>query len=179
MGEERWRRVEGWPYSVSDQGRVRNDRTGKVLSPATNHSGYQRVSLCKSGERKNVFVHRLVLTAFYRPPRENEQTNHINADKADNRLDNLEWVTFEDNVGHALEAGLYDEHAESARGQKAPASKLTPPDILEIRRRYEGEETQYELADAFGVDQRTISRIVRGEQWGHIKEQGDSCEPDQ
>lgn len=101
--KEQWRDVEGYEgmYQVSDLGRVRSLKFGKVrvLSPSKNKYGYLCVGLSKENKRKTVKVHRLVAVAFI-PNSDESKTiiNHINEDKTDNRVENLEWCTAQYNV---------------------------------------------------------------------------------
>lgn len=123
--EEIWKDVVGYEgiYQVSNFGGVRScDRTiyykrGKPSSPyktvkgreITQHisnTGYYNVKLCNGGDRKYFFVHRLVATAFI-PNKENKpQINHIDGNRLNNHVNNLEWVTMSENVLHAYNTGL-------------------------------------------------------------------------
>ena len=94
-------------YSGSSLGRVRNDRTGRILKPGLDTSGYKYVILNFNGQKKNIKVHRLVLRCFNQVENFNELTvNHKDGNRLNNRLDNLEWMTFEENIYHAAENGL-------------------------------------------------------------------------
>lgn len=80
-------------YEVSSLGRVRNIVTGRILKPKVSRVGYERVTLCNKGYKKNISIHRLVALAFI-PNTENKPTvNHKNEVKSDNRVENLEWAT--------------------------------------------------------------------------------------
>lgn len=89
-------------YEVSDNGEVRNKRTGHVMRAYPNNRGYLKVPLMDSGSQKSVFVHRLVAKAFVSndDPIKKTQVNHLNEDKTDNRATNLEWVTPSENVNY-------------------------------------------------------------------------------
>lgn len=102
MTNEIWKTVKDYEnYEVSNLGNVRSKKTGKILRPAPQQSGYLLVCLCKNGKGKTFPVHRLVLQTF-EPIDDNDylEANHINYNKLDNRLENLEWVTHSANVLH-------------------------------------------------------------------------------
>lgn len=101
MLNEVWRDVAGYEglYEVSSRGRVRGLKRGNVLKPALS-GGYLFVVLCKEGKRKDVYVHRLVATAFCPRDTEDTEVNHLNEIKTDNRADNLEWCTRLENIQH-------------------------------------------------------------------------------
>ena len=103
LNKEEWRDVDGYDgmYQVSDFGRVRSLKFGKVrvLRASKIGSGYLGVNLCKDNKTNNVYIHRLVAQAFI-PNDDNSKTiiNHINEDKTDNRVDNLEWCDYRYNL---------------------------------------------------------------------------------
>ena len=99
---EKWKPIENYEgYEVSSYGRVRSSR---ILSQYTGSWGYCVVNL--KGDVK--LVHRLVAEAFLPNPDEKRQVNHINGDKLDNLLENLEWATPSQNIQHAVDNGLND-----------------------------------------------------------------------
>ena len=97
--EEQWRVIEGYEnYMVSNMGNVWSITNKKRLSPIDNGNGYMRVNLCSHGERRCIFIHRLVVQAFIGEIGEGLEVNHINHDTTDNRLTNLEIVTHTKNL---------------------------------------------------------------------------------
>lgn len=102
---ETWKSIAGYErlYEVSDKGLVRSLKCGKkkILSPGQNGRGYLYVQLCKDGIRKNMFVHRLVASAFIPNPLNLETVNHKNEDKHNNNVSNLEWMSRTDNIAYS------------------------------------------------------------------------------
>lgn len=99
-----WKLIEGFggTYSVSNYGEVRNNRTGKLMKPRKNEKGYLRISLTTNGKQKCMRVHRLVAQAFIPNPENKPEVNHIDFDKENNCVNNLEWVTGKENTNHSL-----------------------------------------------------------------------------
>jgi hypothetical protein len=102
---ETWRSVDGWPYEVSDMGRVWSEpkahkHGGKILTPYTNQGGiYLVVDLRRDGDRWQRLVHRLVMEVHNpSPDAEDLEINHIDADPTNNKLSNLEWTEPDDNL---------------------------------------------------------------------------------
>lgn len=98
---ERWSEIEGFsPYEVSNIGRVRG-RNG-VMKPVPLKNGYLTVILRKGGKSYCKYIHRLVASAFLPTADKRLQINHRDKNKANNRVDNLEWCTAEYNVSYSL-----------------------------------------------------------------------------
>lgn len=120
---EIWLPVRGYEglYEVSDKGRVRSlDRKviystgrevlhrGRILKDTAGKAGYPQVVLTKDKEKKNYSVHRLVAEAFIPNPENKEQVNHIDRNKENNNISNLEWVTHQENADHAVASGYHN-----------------------------------------------------------------------
>lgn len=89
---ETWRSIPGYDgYSVSDQGRVRNDSTGRVLTPWP-HRRVHPYWKVKIGHHNSLYIHRAVLLAFVGEPPPGYDAAHLNDDPSDNRLVNLRWL---------------------------------------------------------------------------------------
>lgn len=102
MNTEIWKQIDGFPnYYISSEGRVKN-ANDRILKPYVNHKGYLKVGLLQDGIRHKKRVHRLVAQAFIPNVNNLPEVNHRNLDKQDNRVDNLEWVTDEENRQHYL-----------------------------------------------------------------------------
>lgn len=105
MKQEIWKDVVGYEglYQVSNFGRVR-----KIEPVIIGQGGsrYKSVWLKKNNEKNFCSVHRLVAQAFIPNPENKKTVNHINGIKSDNRVDNLEWATYSENIKHALNNNL-------------------------------------------------------------------------
>lgn len=174
MNEE-WREIPEWPdYAVSNQGHVMRTtapkrgraRAGDILKPRIPGGGqYPAVALTCDGVKTNWYVHRLVLHVFAGPCPDGMEVNHIDGNKLNARLENLEYVTRSENQLHAFRAGLNSR--EGARNQKAI---LTESDVLTIRAEYTGAYGQCaKLARRYGVSHAAIQDIIHGRNWGHLK----------
>ena len=112
---EVWKDIEGYEglYMISSYGQVKSlDRFAIRKDGRKNHypesvryghadqKGYLHVTLCKNGVQKTHLVHRLVAETFIPNPGNLPQVNHINEDKADNRVENLEWTSCIENIHH-------------------------------------------------------------------------------
>lgn len=118
---EEWRDIVGFDgkYQISSLGNVRNIKTMKQLKSSKTQSGYCDVKLYDRNQRKNVHfrVHRLVATAFIDNPECKRTVNHIDGDKNNNTVSNLEWATHKENLRHAHDTGLIvasDKQRQSA-----------------------------------------------------------------
>lgn len=90
--------IEAPGYWISDTGAIQN-RFGKLLRGITYPNGYKGIRFTRGG--KTYLIHRLVLSAFVRPPKVKETANHKNGVRSDNRVENLEWVSHSNNIKHA------------------------------------------------------------------------------
>lgn len=106
MKEEIWKPVVGYEglYEVSNLGKVKNNK--KIISSVDDGNGYLRLHLSKEGKVKSFRVHRLVAEAFIENPYGLPKVNHIDGNKKNNVVDNLEWCTQAENVEHAYSSGL-------------------------------------------------------------------------
>ena len=113
---EVWKDVVGFEglYQVSNFGRVKSlakkagksSRDERIKTPIICCSGYAKVNTCKNNDQKQISIHRLVAEAFIPNPENKPCVNHIDGNKLNNHVDNLEWCTQKENVQHAIEHGL-------------------------------------------------------------------------
>ncbi len=96
-----WLKIKGFNnYSVSSDGSVRNDNNLRLLRPTTNSRGYLYVVLSNNGKTTTKKVHRLVAETFIDNPDNKPQVNHIDGNKQNNNVSNLEWTTAQENTNH-------------------------------------------------------------------------------
>jgi hypothetical protein len=112
MASEIWRTVEEFPeYEVSNLGRVKSlnyngTKQAVVLKPVKQKKGYLKIGLYKNKKYYSRQIHRLVATAFIDNPDKLPQVNHIDGDKNNNSVYNLEWCNNRYNQLHAINNGL-------------------------------------------------------------------------
>ena len=118
---EIWKSIADYEglYEVSNKGNVRSIRRNAVLNQTTGvKNGYRYVGLYKDGKNKKALVHRLVASAFIDNPMGKKTVNHIDGNKGNNAIDNLEWATHSENHRHAFATGLKvasEKQREAAR----------------------------------------------------------------
>ena len=124
---EMWKNIAGYEkYQVSNHGRVRSidyNHTGQIreLAQNCNRGGYMYVNLYNQGKRKTHMIHRLVAEAFLENPEQLPVINHIDCDKRNNHVSNLEFCTISHNTKHAYDNGLIN--TEESRRKAAEANR--------------------------------------------------------
>ena len=175
--EERWSPAvgyEGW-YEVSDKGNLKRVRfvntalQGKILGGYFDKDGYREACVSVNGKTHKVKIHRLVMAAFVGPCPDGKQVNHIDGDKANNLLENLEYVTPLENMCHAYDTGLLIRPI----GEKHWNSKLKEKEVLEIKQLLVDGWAQTSIARKFNVSIGAIYGIATGKTWSHLKEPDD------
>lgn len=146
-------------YAVTSDGRIYGYKRNHYLKLQTQWAGYKIITL--SGKTRA--VHRIVAESFMEPaPTPKHEINHIDGDKNNNSVTNLEWLTRKDNILHGYRIGII----KSRRGEKSSHPKLTDEQVIAIR----GVEgvSKASLARKYGVDASTISLIIHRKRWTHI-----------
>jgi len=168
---EKWKNITGYNnYYVSTEGRVKskNDKGNwgneRILKIIERKSGYCVVNLYSYSDgnkkMKQCRVHKLVAKAFIPNPKNKPLINHIDGDKTNNSVNNLEWVTHSENMNHSYKNGFHNQPS----GQKT--TKLTPKEVKEIRNRYKKEDiSQYNLSIEYNVCESTIRNVVNRNSW--------------
>lgn len=175
MKQEIWKPVDGFDgkLEVSDRGRARrrlptNSIVMYGLSPKS--SGYVAFEVRLRGTDKYVLLHRAVLLAFVGPCPKGFQCDHINGNKQDNRLENLEWVTCKENNRRK---NIRHAGAPWARGELHGHSRLNDTKVRIARACYRMQLKRgwiRILADAWDVWHPCVGRAASGEAWKHVGE---------
>ena len=101
-------------YAVNELGEVYSLRKNRTISPKVNHDGYLRVQLWSANQCEFVAIHRLIAETFLPNPDNKPFVNHIDGDKANNTVENLEWCTQKENIAHAWKNGLSHRHLNTS-----------------------------------------------------------------
>lgn len=172
--EEIWKDIPGYEgyYQASNLGRIKSiDRITTAVSSwndvvinrhykgiikkiTLKSIGYQQVTLAKEGKHKRELVHRIVALAFIDNPLNKPEINHIDGNKSNNAVDNLEWATSSENQIHA------NDVLGCQVGEKHPLSKFKNIEIPEIIKEYSTVKNYKKIADKYSVYPSTIRRIV-------------------
>jgi len=179
--KEIWKAAVGLEgrYEISSIGRLRSlDRStyskkskitynykGRMIKTGLNRKGYYSVSLRKNDKSFTAIIHRLVAIAFIKNPSNKEQVNHIDGNKINNKVENLEWCTNTENIRHAFRTGLFDNRIGSRCGN----SKLNEKQVLEIFEMIKAKKIIYkDIAKKFNVSTAAIALIAMGRNWSHL-----------
>lgn len=167
MPNEIWKPVNGYEghYEISNKGRIKSvqrtikstsgDRVllSKIKPVFIGPHGYMFAHLRKDKKARTIPVHRIIAIAFIPNPEGKPCVNHIDADKTNFHISNLEWVTYKENLHHALKLS------------KGGNSKLTVEQVIEIRN---SKEKNVHLAKKYNVVVETISHIKNNKTWNVI-----------
>lgn len=162
-----WEEIKGWEgyYKISRQGEIFSIRRGRMMKVwiPRNKKQYPRVTLSKSTFEKSYTVHRLVAVQFIPNPLAKISVNHIDGNKHNNKVENLEWATISENMIHAVKLGLVTP--PTASGEAHPLAKLNLVDIEMIKILAQHDFTKTQIAKRFNVHETNIGEIIRGTSW--------------
>ena len=180
---ELWKDIPGYEglYQASSLGRVKSlDRLAvyrkdpkrfyhkqEKLLKQQKSKGYLSVKLFNGfSDGKTIHVHRLVATAFIPNPHKLSTVNHINGNKSDNYVSNLEWVTHSYNVKHSYDTGL--KSPDNYKGEGNGTSKLTNLQVCSIRSDHANKSNYTTLSKKYNTSVSNIHSIVKRKSWSHI-----------
>lgn len=124
-----------------------------------NGKGYKLVCLTVNKVRKNKYIHRLMAEHFIDNPDNKPLVNHIDGNKSNNTISNLEWCTLSENMQHASRTGLL------ADGERCHFSKLTAKDVIEIRHLNKIKVKRNIIIRNYNISPAQYHRIVNKELW--------------
>ena len=176
-------------YSVSTEGEVRKDITNYILSQSSQQD-YKFVGLIINGKQKRMRVHRMVALTFIDNPDNKPYVNHINGNRSDNNVENLEWVTPSENTQHAVNTGLFksgraravvqynlngeqmatfESASEAARQTGGSQSKIT---MCCRRQRDSANDYQWRYYDDIQDVQKIEKKFITGKKVAQCDEEG-------
>jgi hypothetical protein len=176
LDKEIWIPINGFEtiYSISSYGRIRRDTgsintfAGKIFKQPVTPCGYISVSLSNKGKRETWLLHRLVMNNFIGKCPKDKEVNHIDGNKLNNHVSNLEYITKSQNHKHAFSIGI----KKAIRGSIHVNTTLNEDQVLWIRKNYKkynrGGFNLKNIADKFNIDFRTVGNIIKRVRWGHI-----------
>lgn len=174
---EEWKPVKGYEgyYEVSNLGRVKalsrivqtKTKNGKsctralpehIMAQPHASNGYLQVALSKGGSPRIYRVHRLVAAAFLDNPYNLPEVNHIDEDKSNNSVSNLEWCDHAYNQRYGN---------KPAKGERNGMARLSSSQVQEIRRRRASGEKLETIAADYGISINHVSNVAKGRRWRH------------
>lgn len=167
---ETWKTIPslGNAYEASNEGQVRRSkknrgtRVGRVLSVGTMKSGYKTVCAQHNGKTTTRLVHRLVAEAFLGPSPDGHEVNHKDCNKANNNVENLEYVTRSENLLHASKkTGAY-------RGSRNSQAVINESIAVEIRRMHSAGLGYKKLSKHFDLPWHIVRSVAARITWKHL-----------
>jgi hypothetical protein len=161
------KQVYGFPmYDIASDGAIYSRLTNRWLKPLVLPNGYRHVVLTNQSGKHRRAVHRLVAEAFLGQPPMGRVVNHKNGDRADNRAENLEWVTQSENVSHTyrsgrrvISQGQKDQCAALGRAKRSTDAVIEAKALAMLSGR-RGDQAR--VSTALGVSRYVVARIARG-----------------
>lgn len=179
---ELWKDIKGYEgmYQVSNEGRVKSldrkvkqrgggtqNKKGQLIVESMNHKGYKLTGITKENKNRTFATHRLVAEHFIENNNEKLQVNHIDGNKTNNHVDNLEWVTASENMRHAFDTGLKSVCKEHLKMITKKANKINQKKVDQLTK--DGEyiksfDSIMEASEHVNINYRGISDCVNGNQ---------------
>ncbi len=180
LKNEVWKDIPGYEgyYQASDLGRLRSldkpvrvnlkgdfyIKKGRILKLCKSKAGYFIINLSVDGKHRTWPVHALVMLTFRNIKNSPaNQVNHIDGEKLNNKLINLEMTSPLENTTHAIKLGLMDN-----KGSNHGNSKLKETDVLKIREMFFNGFSYKDISIIFSVCRRTVRNVVNKTSWKHV-----------
>ena len=155
------------PYEVSATGVV--TRNGKIIKTRL-RAGYPSYTESINNKQRDVHVHRKVAETYIPNPKNKPCVNHIDGNKENNHVSNLEWVSHKENSQHASKMGLNDYQRTRKTKNNVSARKITMTQANEIRSKYVSGSRAYgarALGREYGLPHTAILDILKGKTYTH------------
>lgn len=133
-------------YKIAEDGTIHNSISGRTVKHSRSNFGYSVVGLRKDGVARQFGVHRLVATTYIHKEYDHYEVNHIDGNKQNNHVSNLEWVSRQDNLRHASETGL--------------KRKVKPELAKKIREEYNEYKNKSFIARKYGLSRNTVKDVI-------------------
>jgi len=147
-------------FEISKCGIIRNAKTKAIKSQYVSDTGYYMITISKNNKSKPYRVHRLLANSFIENSENLKEVNHIDGNKLNNELINLEWVSHFGNMQHAFSTGLANN-----TGVKNGMTKLNEINVAEIKELLKQGISQYKIAEKYSVSRSAILKINLGKTW--------------
>jgi hypothetical protein len=159
-----FKNIDGFgKYKISKDGKVYSKISNKILKSRTNKYGYLMHNLISDSLKvKTISVHRLVALNYLENPNNYKEVNHIDGDKKNNVISNLEWCNRKQNINHAIKMGLLNV------GEKNPNNKLKIETVKIIRDLYSKNKKIYQISNILNIKYSTVYSIVNKKTWNCI-----------
>lgn len=157
--------IESYPnYSVDSEGRIFNNETGKEKAQYVNRDGYKVVDMYKNNKPTRKTVHRFVALAFIPNPENKPCVNHLDGNKENNKVENLEWATYSENTIHAFETGLLVRE----KGEKVHNAIFSDEEIHQVCRMMQAGYRNIDIQSKLNVPKYLLKNIRNNGAWSHI-----------
>lgn len=149
-------------WTIYEDGAIVSNKTGKKRKTFINNCGYEMVTYTSKEGTKNFYVHHLVAKYFVGNRPKGYAINHIDGNKQNNSVENLEYVTYKENIAHADKNGL---RKNFAAGQQNGMSKLSNDQAKALIQGILNGQSNKDLGERFGLHSRYVSLIRHKRRW--------------
>lgn len=160
-------------YQVSKDGEVRSlykntkNKTG-ILRVKLTPGGYPKVNLYRNGKQTTFTVHGLMRRTFWPDAKSGMVINHLDLNKQNNKLSNLELCTYKENTRHASRNGVF-KNRPGPKGASNAKAKMNEEQVREARKLYKNGVSVKDLCFKFGLKSTAMRYLLSGKHWSHVK----------
>lgn len=155
LHNEEWRHIVGFEdYIISSFGRVKCNKKNGYFSFQDNGKGYKSIMLRRNGKSFRRYVHRLVAITFIGPPN-GKDVNHIDGNKSNNKLSNLEYLSRKENILHAMSIGIIGSKKGRMKGELHFRSKK----VVDLETGIAFNSIS-ECAETYGLHRSTMTNVM-------------------